>query len=204
MVRLAMMKIVLLALAPAMTLGQTLTAAGFVPYLGYNGTLAVIGTIGPMTTVGTNQTFEYILTGVDPACYGGANLSAVNSCGVHIHVGTNCSSSAGGHYFTGAVTTDPWTAIAYTSTSGTTQGTYTVKTGGTSYDVQGRTVIIHNYVGGRIACAVLSNGVNVTLAATPFVKYFDYTGSLVVRGVVNPMTTVGTSQTSTQTSTQTC
>ena len=67
-----MMKIVLLALAPAMTLGQTLTAAGFVPYLGYNGTLAVMGTIGPMTTEGTNQTFEYILTGVDPACNGGA------------------------------------------------------------------------------------------------------------------------------------
>ena len=36
-----MMKIVLLALAPSMTLGQTLTAAGFVPYIGYTGTLAV-------------------------------------------------------------------------------------------------------------------------------------------------------------------
>ena len=190
-----MMKIVLLALAPSMTLGQTLTAAGFVPYIGYTGTLAVAGTIGPMTTGGTIQTFEYILTGVDSACFGGANLSAANSCGIHIHVGTSCSSNAGMHYFTGAVTTDPWTAIAYTSTGGTTQGTYPVNTGGTSSDVQGRTVIIHNYVGGRIACAVLSNGVNMALAATPFVKYFDYTGSLVVRGIVNPMTTVGTSQT---------
>ena len=166
-----MMKIVLLALAPSMTLGQTLTAAGFVPYLGYNGTLAVMGTIGPMTTEGTNQTFEYILTGVDSACFGGANLSAANSCGIHIHVGTSCSSNAGMHYFTGAVTTDPWTAIAYTAvadavTGTQTSGTYTLNTGAGSGDIAGRSVIIHDYVGGRIACALLG-AVTVVPPNTP-------------------------------------
>ena len=59
----------------------TLTANGFVPYYTYSGALAVGGTVGPMTTSGTTQTFHYSLTGVDPACSSGAGTAA-NSCGV--------------------------------------------------------------------------------------------------------------------------
>ena len=58
----------------------TLTAGGFVPYYSYSGSLAVSGTVGPMTTVGTTQSFFYSLSGVDPACSSGAGTDA-NSCG---------------------------------------------------------------------------------------------------------------------------
>lgn len=108
-----------------------------------------------MTTTGTTQTFEYALTGVDPLCTSGAG-SAGNSCGVHIHAGTTCTDNALGHYYTGSVTSDPWTTIAYTSTdSGTTSGTVTVDTGASAAEVAGRAFVIHGYDGGRIACAIL-------------------------------------------------
>ena len=58
----------------------TLAASAFVPYVGYNGALAVGGSVSPMTTSGTTQTFAYSLSGVDPACSSGAG-SAGNSCG---------------------------------------------------------------------------------------------------------------------------
>ena len=92
----------------------TLTAGGFVPYYTYTGNLAVSGTVGPMTTVGTTQTFAYSMSGLDPLCAGGAG-SAGNSCGIHIHAESTCTAGAGGHYFTGSVTSDPWVSIAYTS-----------------------------------------------------------------------------------------
>ncbi|GMH83756.1 hypothetical protein TrVE_jg3504 [Triparma verrucosa] len=135
---------------------QTLTATGFVKYSGYQGFLEVSGTVGPMTTIGTTQSFGYQLAGVDNACQSGAG-SAPNSCGIHIHVGTSCTSKAGAHYFTGSVTTDPWTSITYNTNTidGTSTGTESVDTGGSSADVSGRTIIIHNWLGGRIACAIL-------------------------------------------------
>ena len=84
-----------------------------------------------MTTEGVTQSFSYSLTGVDPLCVNGAG-EAGNSCGVHIHVGSSCASDAGGHYYTGIVTSDPWTNVGYTSAGcdGTADGTATVTTGG--------------------------------------------------------------------------
>jgi len=132
-----------------------LAATPFVKYFSYTESLTVGGSVAPMTTVGTTQSFTYALTGVDPACSSGAG-SAANSCGIHVHVGTSCTSDAGAHYYTGSVTTDPWTSIAYTANAdGTSTGTESVDTGGSSADVAGRTMIIHGYDGGRIACAIL-------------------------------------------------
>ena len=128
----------------------SLTAGGFVPYYSYSGSLAAAGTVGPMTTSGTTQTFAWSLSGVDPACASGAG-SAGNSCGIHIHAGTTCTGDAGGHYYTGAVTTDPWASIAYTSDAGgTTSGSLSVDTGAISSEVAGRSMIIHAYDGSRI------------------------------------------------------
>ena len=45
----------------------TLATAPFAPYPGYTGPLVVSGTVAPMTTAGTTQTFDYSLTGVDTA-----------------------------------------------------------------------------------------------------------------------------------------
>ena len=109
-----------------------LATGGFVPYYTYGGELAVAGHVGPLVTVGTTQTFSYALTGLDPACAGpsGPRFDAANSCGIHMHEGTSCADDAGHHYFTGAVTEDPWTAIAYTTDeAGAAAGTVSVNTG---------------------------------------------------------------------------
>ena len=58
----------------------TLAATAFVPYFSYSGNMAVSGSVAPMTTSGTTQTFAYALSGVDPLCSSGAG-SAGNSCG---------------------------------------------------------------------------------------------------------------------------
>ena len=59
----------------------TLSASAFVPYFSYtSGSLAVGGSVSPMSTSGTTQTFAYSLSGVDPACSSGAGTDA-NSCG---------------------------------------------------------------------------------------------------------------------------
>jgi len=91
---------------------------------------------------------------VDPACSSGPG-SAANSCGLHIHSGKSCA-DAGGHYFAGTVTADPWVSVSYTSIgNGTTAGVERVMTGGAGVDVAGRAVVIHGHGGERIACALL-------------------------------------------------
>ena len=118
-----------------------------------------------------------------------------HSCG-SIHSGTTCTGNAGGHYYTGSVTSDPWTSVAYTaSADGTAAATVTVNTGGESAEVAGRAFIVHGHDGGRIGCAVLGAQAEVTLTASGFVPYYTYTGALAVSGTVGPMTTSGTSQT---------
>jgi len=162
-----------------------LSAAGFEPYFNYGGNLGVSGTVGPMTTNGGTQTFNYQLSGVDPECSGGAG-TAGNSCGIHIHSGTSCAENALGHFY--AVDDDPWTSVAYTSNdSGTAHGETMVDTGYSSVQTTGRAMIVHDYSGARIACAILGNGNDAVLQATAFVKYDGYAGALSVNGVVGPM-----------------
>ena len=100
-------------------------------------------------------------------------MSRQNSCGIHIHAGTSCSADALGHYYTGSVTSDPWTTIAYTSSGSATSGMLSVDTGDT--DVSGRSMIIHAYDGSRIACAILTSSTQVTLTASNFVPYHSHT-----------------------------
>jgi len=173
-----------------------LTAGSFVPYYSYAGNLAVAGSVGPMTTAGTSQSFAYSIVGADPACADGRDPSTGNSCGIHIHAGTTCADDALGHYYTGVVTADPWVTVAYTSDAeGVAIGSLTVNTGGSSLEVEGRAMIIHAYDGSRIACALLGTGVSSPVAhATAFVPYFNNPG-FTVSGAVSPMTTLGTTQT---------
>ena len=127
-----------------------------------SGNLMVAGFVGPVTVNAAGAvSFFYALGGVDPQCASGAGTAA-NSCGIHIHSGMTCTGNALGHYFTGSVSTDPWTSVAYTSSvDGTVGGASTsgffetLSTGGSMMDINGRAVIIHAHDGSRIACAIL-------------------------------------------------
>ena len=105
--------------------------------------------------VRTTQSFSYSLAGVDMACDSGAGASP-NSCGIHIHSGSSCATDAAGHYFVDPVSSDPWTSIGYTSTAGAASSTVSVDTGGAESDLKGRAVIVHDFSGARIACALLT------------------------------------------------
>ena len=139
----------------------TLTAGGFMPYYSYTGNLGVSGTVGPMTTSGTTQSFYWSLSGVDPLCSSGAG-TAGNSCGIHIHSGTTCTADAGGHYYeTSTVTSDPWTSVAYTSDgSGVSTGSAVVTTGGSSADVA-----LSALEGAGVGCACGRDGMSVVACA---------------------------------------
>ena len=129
------------------------------PYVGYEGNLAVGGMVGPLTTAGTAQTFSYSLTGVDPDCDDPSldfTLEASNSCGIHIHSGTSCLVNARGHYYDVAtLSADPWASVVYTAGVGIQE----VNTGLTAEQVEGKAMIIHNKAGARIACALLQQQV---------------------------------------------
>ena len=112
------------------------------------------GSISSIKTSGTSQTFTYSLTGVDPSC--SSPSSAINSCGIHIHAGTSCTENAQGHYYTGTVTADPWTTVVYTAVVYTAGGSKTVNTGATNVQIRGRTFIIHDRAGVRVACAKIT------------------------------------------------
>ena len=181
---------------------STLTASGFVPHYDYTGTLAVSGTVGPMTTTSGTQTYFAQLTGVDPLCAAAAGPAA-NSCGFHIHENPTCTANAGGHYYT--VATDPWTSVSYSpptlgvvaNNGGTMQGSFTVTTGATESQLTGKSMIVHNYAGNRIACAILGTGAatDTVFEASAFVPYFDYTGTLAVAGEISSIASQGTTQT---------
>ena len=138
-----------------------LMATSFVPYFSYTGDLVVAGTVGPVKTIGTTQSFTFHLSGIDPACSSGHHGPASNSCGMHIHAAKTCAADAGGHFFL-SVTSDPWASISYRadvhdgSTGPVTSGVRTVNTGALASDLEGRAMIVHDHAGGRIGCALLT------------------------------------------------
>ncbi|KAH8066203.1 hypothetical protein JL722_619 [Aureococcus anophagefferens] len=89
---------------------------------------------------------------------GFAGLEASASGGFHIHTGTTCADAAavGGHYYAhdaGAV--DPWFDTKYeTDAVGAVSGTVAAFV---DFDlpIAGRTVVVHDAAGARVACGVL-------------------------------------------------
>merc|ERR1712151_379643 len=152
------------ACAPLMADVEQRSAAVFVTdfssYPGYAGGLAVQGVVSIMQ-VGlgaiSGQVLEFSLKGADPLCGQGTFLKA-GACGIHVQEGTNCS-SAGGHYFAKEFAdADPWATVRYiVSEQGTVIGAVTPKvvTGKTNAEVLGRTVVVHDHAGERIACGVI-------------------------------------------------
>lgn len=179
----------------------------FVKYYNYAGPLDVSG-VSLVYSPESEQVIGYRLRGVDPACSSGPG-TAKNSCGVHIHGGTSCAKNALGHYWAKhKIPKDPWATVAYTSVPGdvvtASMTNVPVLTGLYEKDVDGHTLIIHDYTGARIACAVIGGSRKLvdwagklteavadraTLEGPPanvidFVKYYGYEGPLEVSGSV--------------------
>jgi len=145
----------------------------YVTYVGPNAELTVSGSVRATESKGMIHQMWYDLEGVDSLCNRGPDSSISNSCGIHIHKGTSCTSDALGHLYNpvGGLETDPWGVGHYTSATSRTDGGYSVAgdeykytakswftvphTGLSAADIMGKTVIIHGKDGGRIACGIL-------------------------------------------------
>jgi len=78
-------------------------------------------------------------------------------CGVHVHGGTSCESTAlqGGHLFAAPVTSDPWVDERYTSdATGYSDFGATVDIGATG-SLAGKPFIVHAENGTRVGCGLL-------------------------------------------------
>merc|ERR1719411_199637 len=119
----AVSRIAVAALAPSFAAAAVFEAS-LESYPGYSGALATGGSV-TVTTSGTgdaaSQILEYRLDGADVASCATTPVGVGNACGIHIHSGVTCSdaSQVGGHFWP-AGSSDPWSAVVYTSASGTT------------------------------------------------------------------------------------
>jgi hypothetical protein len=168
-----------------------LAVPAFTPYVGYEGNLEVSGGVyiyGTGVGDSAGEDLDWNLRGVDPRCSKGANSEYSNSCGIHIHEGISCLEDAGGHYWDkDAITDDPWANVGYRAVKWSSSLVYawhagrSVTTGLENSEVNGHTMIVHNYEGGRAACGILQPCIEVV---TAFVRYAGYAGNLNVAGWV--------------------
>lgn len=165
----------------ALALGASALQYGsFVPYPGYTGTLNVRGTVNVQTRSLNDGVYNFNLTGADPAC----TAAMPNACGVHIHVGTDCTNATaiGGHLYNEEIfAKDPWTRARYTSGSPNTNNS--IVTGLPADQLLGHVLVVHDAAGARIACAPFKQAVT-----TDFVPYPGYAGPLTVGGSVEVAT----------------
>lgn len=135
------------------------SVGGFDPYPGYDGNLATAGVM-QVYSKDVTQGLTWIFTaGLDTRC--SAACTAANCCGIHIHVGTNCSDAGtiGGHYWNSTfVAADPWAMIMYnTSHMPSVMSDVMVSTGYMEDNIEGHTMVIHDFDGGRIACSHITD-----------------------------------------------
>eukprot|EP01062_Namystynia_karyoxenos_P010482 TRINITY_DN1370_c1_g1_i1.p1 TRINITY_DN1370_c1_g1~~TRINITY_DN1370_c1_g1_i1.p1 ORF type:complete len:1189 (+),score=294.34 TRINITY_DN1370_c1_g1_i1:77-3568(+) len=157
------------------------TVTSFAPYPGYSGGLAVAGTMRMASAAGRTERLFWQLTGADAQC----TAAVANACGVHVHQGQDCGDKAtvGGHYYDQQLfSADPWLDVRYAAeASGAAQGSAKLRSGYTPAQLAGRTFVVHDAAGARIACGTVNgNGT----AVPSFAPYPGYTGSLNVSGSV--------------------
>lgn len=165
-----------------------LAAGVFSVYPGYTGNTSVSGwqvsgNIGIAQTADSQIVMKYDLKGADPNCTNNSYATA-NVCGIHIHTGTACNADAGAHFYT--VAADPWSYVSYKGDNlgNVTKDNVVVKAGTTLAQNVGKTLILHDSNGTRMACAVLSQISTSIAPAYAYVsKHTLYSGSLTVTGL---------------------
>jgi len=125
-------------------------------------TIFVDNATGQVRGVGSATGLEADLTST---LVGGANCTALNGCGAHVHSGSACTNTTtqGGHYYNG--TTDPWASIGYMSTTSAGVASFTFIFTDPATDMSGKPFIVHNNSGGRVSCGILSAVSSPTLYA---------------------------------------
>mmetsp|Transcript_41428 Transcript_41428/g.119292 ORF Transcript_41428/g.119292 Transcript_41428/m.119292 type:complete len:371 (-) Transcript_41428:62-1174(-) len=171
---------------------------GFSPYAGYKGDLRVAGKLWVKMFSGASaatagQVFTFRLSGVDEKCSGGPG-SSPNSCGVQIHEAKSCSRATGGHHWNKKeLRRDPWAAMTYTSTQDSTGKIVAgavrepVTTGLTGKDIDGRTVVVHDFLGAPIACAELEGFAKGNPPKTKMLDGVSVTNFVSVMGFRSPV-----------------
>jgi len=168
----------------------------FARYFNYIGSLSVSGRIG-VSSFGVldsaGQDLKWELHGVDAKCKWGGSSQYKNSCGIHIHTGTDCVSNAEGHFFNETTfVQDPWANIDYHSIawwkhpsgiSAQSSGK-DVTTGFETTTMMGHALIVHDFEGVRVACGIISP---FEVVANAFIPYVNYSGSLKVSGWVSAL-----------------
>merc|ERR1719203_2020608 len=162
-----------------------LDVAEFKKYPGYEGELAVSGSVSIQQVGEKAQVLMYTLIGADGECSTTNRPTEANGCGIHIHQGTDCSNAddiRGHHWDKDKFPEARWKYIEYVGdeTIGTT---HAVKTGLPVKDIQSRTLVVHDFKGARIACAQIAPNV-LPLKAGAFNLYPKYQGELTVQGIV--------------------
>mmetsp|Transcript_62154 Transcript_62154/g.116269 ORF Transcript_62154/g.116269 Transcript_62154/m.116269 type:complete len:346 (+) Transcript_62154:65-1102(+) len=147
---------------------ETATQSAFEKYPGFTGTLVEGGF--KIETTDDTQTLHGIFTaGLDASC--SMPCTAPNCCGVHIHEGKTCDDASviGGHWWNKTLENDdPWAYIMYNTTSDPAGMMAEVMTYLPYEEIQGRSLVIHDFTGARIACALieLPSTTTTTVATT--------------------------------------
>ena len=108
----------------------------------------------------TTQKLSWLFThGLDPRCTE-SECTAANCCGVYIHEGVTCSDAdaIGGHFWNkDAHSEDPWKDVRYViqGSMPSAVNDIIVRTGYAAEDINGRAVVVHDYNGARIGCAII-------------------------------------------------
>ncbi|CAE7794284.1 unnamed protein product, partial [Symbiodinium microadriaticum] len=136
------------------------TTTVFEKYPKYGGDLPLTSGGVQVESDDETQTLSWLFTqGLDPRC-DKTTCTAANCCGVHIHEGTTCSNAAsvGGHYWNKDLyPEDPWMDVRYVieGSMPSAVNDLSVTTGYNADDIDGRAVVVHDYDGVRIGCAII-------------------------------------------------
>jgi hypothetical protein len=148
------------------------SSLGAEPFPAYSADLLALGTSGVLGEVSIFSTPWGLMgvgsaSGLEGNLTSGANCTAKNGCGVHVHSGTACanSSTQGGHYY--ATEYDPWVDIRYASTDSAGFASFTFSVSIDTEAIDGKPFIVHNNAGGRVACGILAKRSAMSTSLSP-------------------------------------